>query len=325
MRRLNSAIALVVTLAVSTTAYAQKTDEARSRFGRGVELFKDGDYRAALIEFKRAYELAPNYKVLYNLGQTSLELQDYASALKTFEQYLREGGKDVSSKRRAEVEAELGKLRTRVAKITVEANVEGAEVTIDDIVVGKTPLTEPLTVSAGRRKISVSKSGLTTATRTIDIAGGDNQKVPLELVDPQAAVVTTTNPSTDNPDVPRAPTQPITVFEPAKTNKNMTPVWIGVGVTGGLAVGTIVFGIVALSAKSTFDTRVGELGQTTQSIDDARSRTRTFALVTDIFGGATIIAGGVTLALALTRPTRTKEAFARPYFSPFGGGVAGAF
>ena len=157
MRRLNRALALVLTLAVSTTAYAQKTDEARSRFGRGVELFKENDYRAALIEFKRAYELAPNYKVLYNLGQTSLELQDYASALKTFEQYLREGGKDVPSKRKAEVEAELGKLRTRVAKITVEVNVEGAEVSIDDIVVGRTPLTEPLTVSAGRRKISVSK------------------------------------------------------------------------------------------------------------------------------------------------------------------------
>jgi len=325
MRRTHRALALLLTLAVSTTAYAQKTDEARSRFVRGVDLFKDNDYRAALIEFKRAYELAPNYKVLYNLGQTSLELQDYASALKEFEQYLREGGKDVSTKRRADVEAELSKLRTRVAKITVEVNVEGAEVSIDDIVVGKTPLPEPLTVSAGRRKISVSKSGLATATRTIDLAGGDAQKVPLELVEPQpTTVLTTTNPTTGNTETTTVTSRQPLKVETVKT-KNMTPVWIGLGVTGGLAVGTVVVGVIALGAKSTFDTRVDALGQTSQSIDDARTRTRTFALVTDVFGGATIVAGAVTLVLALTRPSVTKEAFVRPYFSPFGGGVAGAF
>lgn len=326
--RVNKAVVLALVLAFSTSAWAQKTDEARSRFQRGVELFKDNDYRAALIEFKRAYELAPNYKVLYNLGQTSLELQDYASALRAFEQYMKEGGKDVPPKRKTEVEAELAKLRTRVAKLTIEVNVEGAEVSVDDIVVGKTPLTEPLTVSAGRRKISVSKSGMTTATRTIDIAGGDVQKVPLELVEPQTTVVTTTtNPTTGNVETTTVTAPKPTIVEvPPQKTKNWTPVWIGVGVTGGLAIGTAVFGVLALGQKSTFDTRVSTLGQSTKSIDDARSSTRTFALVTDVVGGAAIVAGGVTLVLALTRPTVVKEgAFVRPYFSPFGGGVAGAF
>ena len=40
--------------------------EARAHFSRGVEFYKEGDYRTALIEFKRAYEVLPNYKVLYN-------------------------------------------------------------------------------------------------------------------------------------------------------------------------------------------------------------------------------------------------------------------
>ena len=42
--------------------------EAATRFKKGLDLFKDGDYQASLIEFRRANELAPNYNVLYNIG-----------------------------------------------------------------------------------------------------------------------------------------------------------------------------------------------------------------------------------------------------------------
>ena len=67
-------------------ADADPRAEASKRFRRGVKLYNDGDFVAALIEFKRAYELEPNYRVLYNLGQTSRELKDYAAALRAYEQ-----------------------------------------------------------------------------------------------------------------------------------------------------------------------------------------------------------------------------------------------
>ncbi len=83
------------------------TDDARSHFTRAVELFKEGDFRAALIEFQRAYDASPNYKVLYNLGQTNLELQDYAGALRAFRGYLDGGGRDIPAARRTQVEADF--------------------------------------------------------------------------------------------------------------------------------------------------------------------------------------------------------------------------
>src|SRR5205823_3161495 len=86
---------LLVVLFIATPAFAQNNmDEGRKHFQAGVQFYKEGDFRAALIEFKRAYESAPNYKVLYNLGQTNLELQDYAQALTSFQKYLTDGGKD---------------------------------------------------------------------------------------------------------------------------------------------------------------------------------------------------------------------------------------
>jgi len=299
---------LVASLAVPAgVARAQDPQaEGRGHFRRGVDFFKEGDYRAALIEFKRAYELAPNYKVLYNLGQTSLELQDYASALRSFEKYLADGGKEIAAARRTQIEGEIERLKKRVARVEVTTNVTDAEVFVDEVSVGKTPLAAPLMVSAGRRKFSAAKSGVTTA-RTVDVAGGDTLTVSLEIVEPTAVVpmpapaqrpADTARPAARLPDTNRPPvtiTLPVAPPEPPPSN---TALYVGITATGVLAAGTVATGIFALSAKKDFDNTVGRYGVDPQSVSDARSKTKTLALVTDILGGATILAGGVTIILA---------------------------
>jgi tetratricopeptide (TPR) repeat protein len=178
MRR---ALVLALVLTTSATTFAQSTDEGRSHFQRGVQFYKESDYRAALIEFKRAYESAPNYKVLYNLGQTSLELQDYAAALSAFRKYLDDGGKEIPRDRRAQVDSELKKLEVRVARVTIKTNVDGADVLVDDVAVARTPLSSPILVSAGRRKIAIAKPGGGQQSRTVDVAGVDEASVDLEV------------------------------------------------------------------------------------------------------------------------------------------------
>jgi tetratricopeptide (TPR) repeat protein len=64
---------------------AEAAREARERFQRGVELYKEGDYRAALLEFRHAYRLSPNPVVLFNIAQSHYELRDYAGAKTAFE------------------------------------------------------------------------------------------------------------------------------------------------------------------------------------------------------------------------------------------------
>src|SRR5690348_12705741 len=50
---------------------------ARSHFQRGVVLYRSGAYDAALAEFSRAYDAAPNYRILYNLAQIQAQKHDY--------------------------------------------------------------------------------------------------------------------------------------------------------------------------------------------------------------------------------------------------------
>jgi hypothetical protein len=293
--------------------YAQEPTgqaEGRAHFKRGVDFFKEGDYRGAMIEFKRAYELAPNYKVLYNLGQTSLELQDYASALRSFERYLSDGGKDILAPRRTQVEGDIEKLKKRVARVEIATNVLDAEVFIDDVSVGRTPLSGAVAVSAGRRKISALKGGL-TAMRVVDIAGGDSTAVMLEIVEPVLAPSGPVGSRTPEPGGVSRSSEAMRTSggpsaAPVESSRN-TGLWIGITVTGVLAAGTVATGIFALRAKKDFDNTVARYGVEPQAVTDARQKTRTLALATDILGGATVVAGGITLIAALASGGSSKE------------------
>src|SRR5262245_52890005 len=49
-------------------ASPEKMAEARQRFERGLALFEEKNFEAARVELERAYEIAPTWKLLYNIG-----------------------------------------------------------------------------------------------------------------------------------------------------------------------------------------------------------------------------------------------------------------
>ncbi|MEP7126056.1 MAG: PEGA domain-containing protein [Byssovorax sp.] len=329
-RSLALCAALALTLP-SLTASAQGTvtaaaqTEAASRFKKGLELFKDGDYQAALIELRRANELAPNYNVLYNIGQVYFQLQDYPNALHSLERYVQEGGKGIDAKRRAEVEKDIDKLKARVANVEIVVNVPDAEVTIDDVSAGKTPLPKAVLVSAGRHRIVVTKVGFTSITRQIEIASAELQKVPVDLVETKANSPTPVvvpdpgNGTTPPPPVPTVPT-PLTLPEgPAPQPTRSVPV-VGWVVTGGLAAGAVVTGILALGASSDLKTQRTSPAPTRDALDSAKSKTQTLALVTDILAGCAVVAGGITLYFTVAGGSSSSDA--KPASAP---PPAGAF
>src|SRR5262245_37490779 len=134
MRRLQSALGFCCALwlcAQAPAAHAENLQPARPsdsakaeasmHFGRGAELFQDGHYRAALVELQRAYEIAPNPRVLYNIGQTHAALGEFVEALHAYEEYLASAGTSVPSARRAELDEELAQLRRHIATLTISA------------------------------------------------------------------------------------------------------------------------------------------------------------------------------------------------------------
>ncbi|MFO0676048.1 MAG: tetratricopeptide repeat protein [Polyangiaceae bacterium] len=279
--------------------------EAVAHFRRGVELYEENDFDAALVEFRRAYEIAPNPKVLYNIAQTHYQLQAYAPALETFERYLAESGSSMSAERRKEVDADVAKLRTRVAKLTVTVNVPVADISVDDVVVGKGTAEVTTTVSMGRRRVSASAPGYVGATKSLDVAGGDVTSVALTLVPEKRE-------SKDSVRVATPDGFPLAIP------------WAAAGV---LAAGAVTTGILALSAASDVREREGKFGETRASLDEAQTKAGNLALATDILGGAAIVTTGVALYFTLTR-SRTPAPSSRSadvVVTPRGAAIVGTF
>src|SRR5262245_7666887 len=123
--------------------------EAERRRLRAIQLFDEGDLEAALLEFKRAYELAPTHRLLYNLALVCLRVHDYAAAIGYFERYLRDGADAIEPERRRAVQDKLAEILPRVALVHIHVNVTGARIFVDDRAVGTAPLPAPLRLNAG--------------------------------------------------------------------------------------------------------------------------------------------------------------------------------
>jgi hypothetical protein len=251
-------------------------------FRIGVDFYRERNYRAALIEFKRAYKASPHFKLLYNLGQASLELQEDAAAITYFSNYLHEAGEELAPERRKEVEQDIARLQARLAHLTITVNEPGAELYVDDSLVGTSPLGAPVKLSVGRRKIMAKKDGFSDAERTLDVASGDNLTVVLELKD-------------DSQDLPNLS---IANTPPQKEESVLSAAaWSGIA-TGVVGAGAITMSVLTAVAQSNYDEE-NKQQTSVAKIQAIRDDAKLKALLADIAWGATIVGAGLTTVLLI--------------------------
>src|SRR5580704_1874698 len=70
---------------------SQLTENARKAWDSAKQLAEAKDYKGALVELQRAYELSNNPRILYNVGALEKLLTHYARAVDAWERGLREG------------------------------------------------------------------------------------------------------------------------------------------------------------------------------------------------------------------------------------------
>ena len=175
------AVALAATASAAETASAPSDtqEQARIAFHRGVELYEGRDFGGAGVEFRRAYQLAKSFRILYNLGRVAVEEHDYAAALDLFTRYLADGGDQISAERAREVREELASLANRVARLQVDYEEAGATIFVDDVEKGHTPLVSPIVVNLGRRHIELRPRNGLPIVRWVDAPGGELVRVNL--------------------------------------------------------------------------------------------------------------------------------------------------
>jgi hypothetical protein len=284
------------------------TKEASKHFQRGVTLYGEADYRAALVEFRKAYEIAPNATVLYNIGQTYYQLQNYAAALTTLERYLSEAG--ASASHRSEVEQTLDILQSRVGKISVTTNISPCEISVDDEHIARTPLREPLLVSIGRRKVTAACDGRPAESKFVELAAGESEPVQFSFAETSTAITSSRKPADGG-------------GKPANWAMRM---WVATGVFGAVAA---VSGVLAFKASRDLDSARKENpvlpeNQAAKAADLANksSSVTRWSLIADIAGVATLVSGAVALKFTLSKSESREVVLS---VMPNGIQIAGSF
>lgn len=269
----------------------EEVERAGKHFERGLELYQEGEYALALIEFERAYDLVPDYRVQYNVGQVSIQVARYARALSALNNYLEDGGELIPEERRAEVEKDIEMLKGRTAKVAITSNIDGAEIVVDDLVIGTTPMDDPALLDAGVHRIEVRHTDYQTKRDQVTLAGGDSIDLSFELVPvekPEVVVIEKPGERQPSPG-PMRPQEQADFTVP-------TIAWM---TTGALAVGAGVSGALGLAAK-------GELDQLKRSESEpaerevAKQRAENRFLAADILTAAAVVSGGIALYLTLS-------------------------
>lgn len=279
-------IVIVAGAANVVEAKPSKKEEASQRFQKGVELYGDGDLRAALIEFRRAYELVPTYQLLYNMGQTAAELKDYVEAYDYYKRYLRKGRDKISAERRDEVKEQLRLLEGYLASMRIRVSVDDAEVSVDGVVVGVSPLDKAVKVSAGRRRVVVTKEGYSRWERKIDLAGRDAETVKVKMVSVRRRDREEDMP---NPFLGSDRDQGQPGFSSA--------FWASATVTGLLAVGTGFAAVQTLRQRNVYNEQLALVPNSAANIKFAGDDLRQLALITDV--GLVLTAVGVVSTVLL--------------------------
>lgn len=179
IRLLLSTLACLVALTVASPSFA---DEADRLFAEGGAAFDAQKYEDALRAFEAAWKLRQSYDIAGALAQAEMQTgkhrdaaQHLAFALRTFPAT---GNGDL----RRTLEAAFAGLKKEVASVRVLVNVDGADVRVDGVSVGRTPLADEVFVGPGTRIVEARLARHVSASRKLDAKKGVAEKVELVLL-----------------------------------------------------------------------------------------------------------------------------------------------
>jgi tetratricopeptide (TPR) repeat protein len=285
-------------------ASAESKASARAHFDKGLAASTDQRFGEAVVEFERAFELWPDFRVLYNIGNVRVALGRFTEAVDAYQAYLDKGAAEIPEARQREVRDAIAAQQAHVATITVHAAVDGAEIRLDGRLVGLSPLPAPVRVNEGKHTLEALLPGRPTQLRELDLPGASALEVTLEDPGPPKLAAP-----------PPAPAAPRLVDEPRSRPPTSHRRAIGVGVAAVGLVAAVVGGVLAYEGASDANAARARLVDAAMpasgapadvmkydaakiSYDDAKTRNQLgWALVG--FGAAALVGGGA-LALVWT-------------------------
>jgi len=288
-----------------------ETDAAKEYFLKGKALVEEGAYKKAIVELNASYEINPVPIVLYNIGLCYDELHKYADAVYYYRLFT-EKSEGEEEELLAKVKERMEVLEKFLGTIEIEVNEEGAEIILDDKLIGTSPV-EKILIETGEHEFIVRKTGFYEIKKHFTVVSGKTvmhafqlKKIGLESKKKEDTEVKGPDDTTGE----TGETKP----EETKSRKTLAaaPFWSMVAVTGLAAAGAVVTGALAVKDNNTLSDM-----KKTDEWESVRDRRDTLALTTDILIGAAA-AGAVTTLVLYFFTDFKKEKKTGAFFYPSG-------
>ena len=180
MRSVGFIFLLAASIVMTQRASADdvETRNAQARFDEGRALAAKGQYDEARVKFLQAYAVLRSPDSLYNLAYTETRSQHPVEAMRHFRALLRDPNTPPDLIERSK------KFVPDVEKMTAHVIVrapDGADVSVDSVVVGRAPLTDPVDVLPGSHTFAVALNGKTLKK---DLAAKEGESAEITLAFP---------------------------------------------------------------------------------------------------------------------------------------------
>jgi hypothetical protein len=243
----------------------------------GDQLIKKGDYLTgkgkpeakqhyenAVTAYRKAIEASDDVSLNYQLAIAEDKAGMTPEAMKHMKLVLAAQGIKPAIMKSAQ--AKLDEMSMKVGIVMLAITPEGTQISVEGKLVGEAPMTEPLVLTPGMHKVSLTAVGFQPKDVDLKVEAGSEseRKIALEPV-----------PIVTKPEGP-VDVEPVPVETPKAPD--MRPLYIGGGAAIGLTLVASITGIIALGKHGTYADPMSSSNERS----DAASSGKTFALVTDI-------------------------------------------
>jgi PEGA domain len=135
-------------------------EKARQTFKEGIEAFDRRDFEAARVAFLQTFALKPGAPVVRrNLGLAEIYSGHYLEGARRLARVLHMTGEGTAQDRARMLES-LKKAEAHLERLTLEVNVEGAEIVVDGVDLGTSPLPFVWYLAPGSYDVRIEKADL---------------------------------------------------------------------------------------------------------------------------------------------------------------------
>jgi tetratricopeptide (TPR) repeat protein len=282
-------------------------DQARHLYDEAIQYGKRGEYRKAKASLSAAWALLKSWEIAVNLGSAEMRLGQYRDAAEHLAWGIRDGSMKEGEHYGPLVKAKtlLTEAAAHVGQLKLVADEPNASIFVDDDVVGKSPLVDPLYLDPGTHVVTARPANSERASLKLEvrIQAGDALERYLRFSTTHASVERASE-SADPAPVPAAAPRDSSLFEP----RTAVPMTLGglAAISSGVALAFTIKGSAANASATDWAMRTGgncdSPTPACNGLADARERRNDANRIANVAWVGAGVFGVATLATVLFWP-----------------------